>query len=106
MVRLTADMVGGAAQRTNPAKERELDLRGYRISVIESLGVTRDQFDTFDLSDNEIRRLDGFPHLPRCASLLCFLSVVYSIRICYLQVSIILLIVLSATLFAGSNRSL
>lgn len=65
MVRLTAQMVESAAQRTNPAKERELDLRGYRLSVIESLGATRDQFETLDLSDNEIRRLDGFPHLTR-----------------------------------------
>lgn len=74
MVRLTAAMIEGAAQRTNPAKERELDLRGYRISVIESLGATRDQFDTLELSDNEIRRLDGFPHLPRCVYLFSSIS--------------------------------
>lgn len=38
---------------------------GYRIPEIENLGATGDQFDTIDFSDNDIRKLDGFPYLKR-----------------------------------------
>ncbi|KAJ8887911.1 hypothetical protein PR048_007395 [Dryococelus australis] len=38
---------------------------GYKIPVIENMGATLDQFDTIDLSDNDIRKLDGFPLLKR-----------------------------------------
>jgi hypothetical protein len=41
----------------NTLDERELDLRGYKIPVIENVGVTQDQFDTIDLSDNEVQLL-------------------------------------------------
>lgn len=43
---------------------------GYKIPVIENLGATLDQFDTVDFSDNDIRKLDGFPLLKRLKSLL------------------------------------
>uniref|UniRef100_A0A671L0P7 U2 small nuclear ribonucleoprotein A'-like n=1 Tax=Sinocyclocheilus anshuiensis TaxID=1608454 RepID=A0A671L0P7_9TELE len=43
---------------------------GYKIPVLENLGATLDQFDTIDLSDNEIRKLDGFPLLKRLKTLL------------------------------------
>lgn len=70
MVKLTADLILQSAQYINAVKERELDLRGYKAAVIENLGVTLDQFDTIDLSDNEIRKLDGFPLLKRLHCLL------------------------------------
>ena len=70
MVKLTPDLIEGAAQYINPVRDRELDLRGYKIPVIENLGTTLDQFDTLDLSDNEIRKLDGFPFLTRAKTLL------------------------------------
>ncbi|KAK6188950.1 hypothetical protein SNE40_005021 [Patella caerulea] len=70
MVRLTAELIEQSAQYTNPVRDRELDLRGYRIPVIENLGATLDQFDTIDFSDNDIRKLDGFPLLRRLKSLL------------------------------------
>ena len=69
MVKLTVDLIQGAAQYLNPVRERELDLRGYKIPVVENLGATLDQFDTIDFSDNEIRRLDNFPLLSRLKSL-------------------------------------
>ena len=69
MVKLTVDLIQGAAQYINPVRERELDLRGYKIPIIENLGATLDQFDTIDFSDNEVRRLDNFPFLPRLQSL-------------------------------------
>ncbi|XP_071800423.1 U2 small nuclear ribonucleoprotein A'-like [Asterias amurensis] len=70
MPKLTADLIEQAAQYTNPLKEREIDLRGYKIPVIENLGATLDQFDTIDFSDNELRKLEGFPLLRRLKCLL------------------------------------
>ncbi|XP_069127631.1 U2 small nuclear ribonucleoprotein A'-like [Argopecten irradians] len=70
MVKLTAELIEQSAQYTNPVRDRELDLRGYKIPVIENLGATLDQFDTIDFSDNDIRKLDGFPLLRRLKCLL------------------------------------
>nr|XP_037287833.1 U2 small nuclear ribonucleoprotein A'-like [Rhipicephalus microplus] len=70
MVKLTQDLIQMAAQSINPVRDREIDLRGYKIPVIENLGATLDQFDCIDLSDNEIRKLDGFPLLKRLKSLM------------------------------------
>ena len=70
-MKLTADLVEGAFQYINPAtKERELDLRGYKIPRIENMGATLDQFDSIDFSDNELKELDNFPHLKRIKKLL------------------------------------
>ncbi|KAL1116809.1 hypothetical protein AAG570_005279 [Ranatra chinensis] len=70
MVKLTPDLITQAMQYINPVRDRELDLRGYKIPVIENMGATLDQFDTIDLSDNDIRKLDGFPLLKRLKCLL------------------------------------
>ncbi|XP_026464726.1 probable U2 small nuclear ribonucleoprotein A' [Ctenocephalides felis] len=70
MVKLTPEIIHQSLQYINPAKERELDLRGYKIPQIENMGATLDQFDTIDLSDNDIRKLDGFPLLKRMKCLL------------------------------------
>lgn len=43
---------------------------GYKIPQIENLGATLDQFDTIDFSENDLRKLDGFPYLPRLKCLL------------------------------------
>ncbi|KAK8663718.1 hypothetical protein V6N13_083525 [Hibiscus sabdariffa] len=70
MVKLTADLIWKCPHFFNPLKERELDLRGNKIAVIENVGATEDQFDTIDLSDNEIVKLDNFPYLKRLGTLL------------------------------------
>ncbi|GAQ90679.1 hypothetical protein KFL_006720060 [Klebsormidium nitens] len=70
MVRLTADLILQSPQYFNAVKERELDLRGSKIAVVENLGATEDQFDSIDLSDNEIVKLEGFPLLRRLSTLL------------------------------------
>ncbi|ORY81471.1 leucine-rich repeat-domain-containing protein [Protomyces lactucae-debilis] len=70
MVRLTADLIAAAPSFLNPLKDRELDLRGHKIPVLENLGVTRDQNDAIDLTDNEIRHLGNLPKLPRLKMLL------------------------------------
>ncbi|EEB14539.1 U2 small nuclear ribonucleoprotein A', putative [Pediculus humanus corporis] len=70
MVKLTPDLIQRSMQFTNPVKDRELDLRGFKIPVIENLGATLDQFDTIDFSDNDIHKLGGFPLLKRLKHLL------------------------------------
>lgn len=69
-MKLTADLILQSPQYTNALRDRELDLRGYKIPVIENLGATLDQFDTIDMSENDIRKLEGFPLLKRLKSLL------------------------------------
>eukprot|EP00262_Sarcandra_glabra_P014305 TRINITY_DN4162_c0_g1_i1.p1 TRINITY_DN4162_c0_g1~~TRINITY_DN4162_c0_g1_i1.p1 ORF type:complete len:286 (-),score=64.51 TRINITY_DN4162_c0_g1_i1:362-1219(-) len=69
MVRLTADLIWKSPHFFNAVGERELDLRGNKIAVIENLGGTEDQFDTIDLSDNEIVKLENFPFLNRLGTL-------------------------------------
>ncbi|KAL2462770.1 U2 small nuclear ribonucleoprotein A' [Forsythia ovata] len=70
MVRLTADLIWKSPHFFNAIRERELDLRGNKIAVIENVGATEDQFDTIDLSDNEIVKLENFPFLNRLGTLL------------------------------------
>ncbi|CAI6008013.1 unnamed protein product [Closterium sp. NIES-65] len=70
MVRLTADLILESPQYFNAVREREIDLRGNKIAVIENLGATEDLFDSIDLSDNEIVKLEGFPLLRRLSTLL------------------------------------
>lgn len=69
-MKLTADLILQSPQYTNALRDRELDLRGYKIPVIENLGATLDQFDSIDFSENDIRKLEGFPLLRRLKSLL------------------------------------
>ncbi|KAK0075990.1 hypothetical protein PV325_006053 [Microctonus aethiopoides] len=69
MVKLTPELIQQSMQYINPVRDRELDLRGYKIPTIENLGATLDQFDTIDFSDNDIRKLDGFPYLKRIKTL-------------------------------------
>ena len=42
----------------------------YKIPIIENLGATLDQFDTINFTNNEIRKIDNFPLLPRLKSLI------------------------------------
>ena len=64
-MRLTADVIARSPAFLNALKDRELDLRGNKISVIENLAATQDQFDSIDLSDNEILKVECMAHLPR-----------------------------------------
>jgi len=70
MVKLTPELLGQVPSALNPIKERQLDLRGYKIPVIENLGVTKDQHDAIDLTDNSIITLGNFPLLKRLRTLL------------------------------------
>lgn len=84
-MRLTADLIERSAAFTNALGERELDMRSKtvtlwylslylyvdnKIPAIENLIITKDVFDTIDLTGNEIKRLDNFPRLNRLSTLL------------------------------------
>lgn len=69
-MKLTPELIAATQSYLNPLQDRELDLRGHKIPAIENLGVTRDQVDTLDLTDNDILTLANFPHLDRLAHLL------------------------------------
>jgi U2 small nuclear ribonucleoprotein A' len=68
--RLTAELILRSPQYMSCVGDYEIDLRGHKISVIENLGATQNQFDSMDLSDNTIVRLEGFPKLARLKTLL------------------------------------
>lgn len=68
--RLTADLILRAPQGMSALKEYEINLRGNKIPAVENLGVTENQFDSIDLSDNEIVKLEGFPPLTRLTTLM------------------------------------
>jgi len=70
MVKLTTELINSCMQYINPCRDRELDLRGYKIPEIQNMGSTLDQFDTIDFSDNDLRKLGGFPYLQRIKCLL------------------------------------
>lgn len=70
MVKLTPELINQCMQYINPCRDRELDLRGYKIPEVQNFGATLDQFDTIDFSDNDLRKLGGFPYLQRIKCLL------------------------------------
>jgi U2 small nuclear ribonucleoprotein A' len=70
-MRITAELLSQAEQRTNPTDDRELVLRDLGIPAIENLGAARDDFDSIDFSNNRITSLENFPKLHRLAHLHC-----------------------------------
>ncbi|UZJ55294.1 hypothetical protein CBS101457_004614 [Exobasidium rhododendri] len=69
-MKLTPELIQRSESQLSPLRDRELDLRGHKIPAIENLGVTRDQNDSIDLTDNDIRALTNFPILSRLHTLI------------------------------------
>lgn len=69
MVRLTPEVIEAAPQYLNPVGQYELSLRDLKIPTVENLGATLNQFDTIDFTNNDLRKLDGFPFLPKLKTL-------------------------------------
>ena len=80
MVKITSDLISRCAQFLNAVKEFQLDLRGYKISIIENLSATNDQFGSIDLSDNSISKIESLPKLMRLHSLMLINNRVTSIE--------------------------
>ena len=70
MFRFNADAIVNSRAFYNTLKDRELCLRDYKANAIENMGATQDQFDTIDMSDNEIKTFYNFPILRRLKTLL------------------------------------
>lgn len=68
-MKLTPELLSRSSSSINTLRDRELDLRGLKIPAIENLGVTRDQNDAIDLTDNDIRYLGNFPLLQQLKTL-------------------------------------
>ena len=70
-MRLTIDLIEEqASQVVDPDNNRAIILRGFKISIIENLGITRDQYGCIDLSDNDIIKIANIPKLIRLRTLL------------------------------------
>jgi U2 small nuclear ribonucleoprotein A' len=69
-MRLTLELLQQANQTLNAANERQILLRGCKIPNIENLGGTNDAYESIDLSDNDLIKLDNFPPLKRLHTLL------------------------------------
>mmetsp|Transcript_8438 Transcript_8438/g.18399 ORF Transcript_8438/g.18399 Transcript_8438/m.18399 type:complete len:323 (-) Transcript_8438:80-1048(-) len=69
-MRLTLELIQQAPQSLNPASQRQLLLRGFKIPTIENLGGTMDAYECIDLSDNDLIKLANFPPLKRLRVLL------------------------------------
>lgn len=80
MVKITSDLISRCAQYLNAVKEFQLDLRSYKISIIENLSATNDQFSCIDLSDNSISKIDSLPKLTRLRTLMIINNRISSIE--------------------------
>ncbi|KAJ3490506.1 hypothetical protein NLI96_g1403 [Meripilus lineatus] len=69
-MKLTPELIQSVPSSLNPVKERQLDLRGYKIPAIENLGIAKDQHDAIDFTDNSITVLGNIPLLRRLQTLL------------------------------------
>jgi len=69
-MKLTPELIQSVPSHLNPVKERQLDLRGFKIPAIENLGITKDQHDAIDFTDNSITVLGNIPLLRRLRTLL------------------------------------
>ncbi|KAF9514810.1 hypothetical protein BS47DRAFT_1484810 [Hydnum rufescens UP504] len=79
-MKLTPELIASSPSYLNPLKDRQLDLRGHKIPAIENLGVTKDQHDTIDLTDNAILQLANLPLSPRLTTLLLANNAIHSIH--------------------------
>ncbi|KAI8906876.1 leucine-rich repeat-domain-containing protein [Gorgonomyces haynaldii] len=70
MSKLDFDLLTKAPVTINCVASRQLDLRGHKLARIENLSLTKDQNDTIDFTDNDLRILDNFPLLTRLHTLL------------------------------------
>lgn len=69
-MRITPDLIKSCNQHINAIKQRQLDMRGLKVPMIENLGATMDFYDCLDLSDNEIISLSSFSILKNLKSMI------------------------------------
>jgi U2 small nuclear ribonucleoprotein A' len=70
-MRISSELINDLAdQRVDPNGDRALIMRGYKITVIENLAITRDQYACIDLSDNDLGKIENIPTLRRLRTLI------------------------------------
>lgn len=69
-MRITPDLIKSCYQHINAIKQRQLDMRGLKIPIIENQGATMDFYDCLDMSDNEITTLSSFSILKNLKSII------------------------------------
>lgn len=70
-MRISSDLVQDeATQRVDPNNDRAIILRGYKITMIENLGITKNMYGCIDLCDNDISRIENLPKLTRLRTLM------------------------------------
>jgi len=70
-MRITSELITDLAdQRVDPNGDRSIIMRGYKISIVENLSITRDQYACIDLSDNDIGKIENIPTLKRLRTLM------------------------------------
>jgi U2 small nuclear ribonucleoprotein A' len=70
MSKLDFELLQQAPSFLNAVRDRELDLRGNKFQRIENLILTKDQHDTLNVTDNDLRILDNFPYMPRLKNIM------------------------------------
>ncbi|KAH7130301.1 U2 small nuclear ribonucleoprotein A [Dendryphion nanum] len=78
-MRLTTEKIQKSLSFINSLNERELDLRGHKISAIENLGTAREN-DAIDFTDNDISQLGNFPLHRRLRTLMLAQNRISSIQ--------------------------
>ncbi|KAF1993213.1 U2 small nuclear ribonucleo protein A [Amniculicola lignicola CBS 123094] len=78
-MRLTTELINGSLSYISAINERELSLRGHKISAIENMGAAKDH-DCIDFTDNDIAVLGNFPLIPRLHTLMLALNRVTHIQ--------------------------
>ena len=58
-MRINHELISQCSYRTNALLERQLDMKGMKISEIENLSATLNYFDAIDLSNNDISLLSN-----------------------------------------------
>eukprot|EP00758_Cryptobia_borreli_P005448 Tbor_TRINITY_DN4886_c0_g1::TRINITY_DN4886_c0_g1_i1::g.1266::m.1266/K11092/SNRPA1; U2 small nuclear ribonucleoprotein A' len=71
-MRLSIEHLTKASHVVNPTQEREINLRGMGIQLLDgrALEALNDDFDCINLSDNQLLVLDGFPVMNRLTTLI------------------------------------
>lgn len=71
MSKMDFDLIQKTSSFINAIKDRQLDFRSLKLARIENLTLTKDQNDTLDFTDNDLRILENFPLMTRVKTLLC-----------------------------------
>ena len=62
-MKMNYDLIHSVPSELNPLGDRELSLRNLKITEIENLILSKNQFDTIDLTSNDLKKLENLTRL-------------------------------------------